>query len=124
MLEVSPDGGPDAASPRLGGGGGIADGIRSPGNGGCTPNLDLVSTASFIGVFGGRGGGGGPGFAVFDSARGRERLAALSVLANLPASTRGGGALNLGGGGPRAGEGSRAGDSGAVSNCGVNEGVM
>jgi len=59
-----------------------------------------------MGVFGGLGGGGGPGFDT-DVACGRGAL--LLVCANFPASGNGGGAANLGGGGPLGGEGSRGG---------------
>lgn len=118
MLRLSPGCGAVGPEPRLGGGGGIVDAIRSPWNGGGTPNFSPFSTVSSIGVFGGRGGGAGP---VFDTTRGRGMFAALLVFANLPASAMGGGALNLGGGGPGGGEGSRAGESGGVSSCGEYE---
>jgi hypothetical protein len=61
-------------------------------------------TSSSSGVFGGRGGGGGPGVAELVA---RLREGKLGVLANLPASARGGGALKrgLGGDGARGGLG-------------------
>lgn len=83
--------------------------------GGGTPNLDPVSPGSYessIGVFGGRGGGGGP---AFDDACGRDG-ALLLVCANFPASARGGGAANRGGGGPLGGEGSLGG-VGSLCTC-------
>lgn len=63
-----------------------------------------------MGVFGGLGGGGGPGLFAFDTARGLTGSVGAPVLANFPASAIGGGALNLRVG--RGGEGVRAGDSG------------
>ena len=62
-------GGGKGTEPRLGGGGGAADGTRSPVKGGGTPNFCVGGSVSSIGVFGGLGGGGGPGFATFDEAR-------------------------------------------------------
>lgn len=105
------------ADVRLGGGGGIADEVLSLLKGGGTANFGLVSEGSSIGVLGGRGGGGGPGFPAADAARGLEGGAGPLKLANLPASASGGGALNLGGGGPRGGEESRAGASDGLSSC-------
>lgn len=100
----------------LGGAGG-AETLRSPVNGGGTPNrlCDWLELSS-IGVFGGRGGGGGPGV-TFDVARGRRGTAGPAGSAYLPASAIGGGARNIrvGAGG---GDGSRGGeetDSSAVS---------
>ncbi len=121
---LSLEGGADGTGPRLGGGGGITDGIRSLWKGGGTPNLGFDSTVSSMGVLGGRGGGGGPGFAVFEAARGRGMIVGPLALENFPASGRGGGARNLGGGWPYAGEGSRAGESGGVSSCGDGLGAL
>ena len=53
---------------RLGGGGGALLGSLSPWNGGGTPNLVLGSLSSSMGVLGGLGGGGGPGFARVEDA--------------------------------------------------------
>lgn len=81
--------------------------------GGGTPNLPPAGlSSSGTGVFGGRGGGGGPGLAAFEEARARLGGAG-GKFANLPASASGGGALNTGLGGPGGGEGSRGGDGGA-----------
>ena len=81
-----------------------------PMNGGGTPNFEPDSPGSYsssTGVFGGLGGGGGPGLELdVDAAR---PGGLLLVCANLPASGKGGGAANLGGGGPLGGEGSRGG---------------
>ena len=66
---------------------------------------------SSIGVFGGRGGGGGPGFAP-DVAR--CLVGGGGVWANLPASAMGGGARNFG----RGGEGSRGDSGGGVGGVG------
>lgn len=63
-----------------------------------------------MGVFGGLGGGGGPGLLALDVARCLEGSTGGLILANFPASAMGGGALNLRAG--RGGEGVRAGDSG------------
>lgn len=57
-----------------------------------------------MGVFAGRGGGGGPAL-TFEVARGRRRGTGPAGTANLPASAIGGGALNLRAGG----DGSRGG---------------
>lgn len=56
-------GGGGGTGPRLGGGTG-AELFRSPKKGGGTPHLvvSLAAVSSSTGVFGGRGGGGGPGF--------------------------------------------------------------
>lgn len=81
-----------------------------PMNGGGTPNLDPVSPGSYessTGVFGGLGGGGGPGLDTDVAAARPGGL--LLACANLPASGKGGGAANLGGGGPLGGEASRGG---------------
>jgi hypothetical protein len=44
--------------------------MRFPVNGGGTPNFGPSFEVSSTGVFGGRGGGGGPGFVrLFDAAR-------------------------------------------------------
>lgn len=59
---------------------------------------------------GGRGGGGGPGFATFEVARGRLGRLGAGTFANLPASAIGGGALNWNAG--RGGEGVLSGDPG------------
>lgn len=110
---VSRAGGGGGTGPLLGGGGGAPEGTRLPANGGGTPNfVPLGFSSSFAGVFGGRGGGGGPGFAAFDDARALFGGAG-GRLANLPASAIGGGALNTGFGGPGGGDGSRGGDGGA-----------
>ena len=77
-----------------GGGGGATEDFRSPWNGGGTPNFGLTSSSSSIGVLGGRGGGGGPGLATLDVARFRFGRLGAGAFANLPASARGGGALN------------------------------
>lgn len=98
-------GGGGGTGPRLGGGGG-ADDFRSPENGGGT--LNIPGDSSSMGVLGGRGGGGGPGFARDpDEARLRPEgcMAGPSLTANLPASAMGGGARNLGCGGLGAGGG-------------------
>jgi hypothetical protein len=96
-----------------GGGGGAPEGTRLPAKGGGTPNFVPAGfSSSFAGVFGGRGGGGGPGFAAFDEARALFGGAG-GRFANLPASAIGGGALKTGFGGPGGGEGSRGGDGGA-----------
>lgn len=82
--------------------------------------------SSSIGVLGGRGGGGGPGFARFapDEARGRPMLA--SATANLPASANGGGTRNCGCGvvgGDGSGEGESAfGGDGALPPTGRRDG--
>ncbi len=65
----------------------------SPWKGGGTPNFGLASTSSSIGVFGGRGGGAGPGFATFETALFRFGRLGACTCANLPASASGGGAL-------------------------------
>lgn len=92
-----------------GGGGGAADDFLSPWNGGGTPNFVLFSlSSSSIGILGGRGGGGGPGFATLEDARGRLGRLGAGILANLPASASGGGALNWYDG--RGGDGVRSGD--------------
>jgi hypothetical protein len=110
---VSRLGGGGGTGPRLGGGGGAPDGILLPAKGGGTPNLPPTGlSSSGTGVFGGRGGGGGPGFAAFDEARALFGGAG-GRLANFPASAIGGGALKTGFGGPGGGEGSRGGDGGA-----------
>lgn len=79
-------------------------------NGGGTPNLFFGSASSSLGVLGGLGGGGGPGLAKFDVALCRAGRMGVLECANFPASTSGGGALNLYAG--RGGEGVRSGDSG------------
>lgn len=79
-------------------------------NGGGTPNLDPDSPGSYAsstGVFGGLGGGGGPGFDS-DPACARCCAGLMLVPTSLPASANGGGAANLVGGG-LGGEGSRGG---------------
>lgn len=68
----------------------------------------MPAGSSSIGVFGGRGGGGGPGLArEADEARVRPEgcSAGPSLTANLPASAMGGGARNLGCGLAAGGEG-------------------
>jgi hypothetical protein len=72
--------------------------LNLPAEGGGEP------TSSSNGVFGGRGGGGGPGVAELVA---RLLEGKLGVLANLPASAIGGGALKrgLGGDGARGGLG-------------------
>lgn len=95
-VEVSLLGGGGGTGPRLGGGGGAED-FRSPMNGGGTLNIPCGSSS--IGVLGGRGGGGGPGFATEpEDARARLGVytAGPSLTAYLPASSMGGGARNLG----------------------------
>lgn len=67
-----------------------------------------------MGVFAGRGGGGGPGVA-FEIARGRRGGTGPAGTANLPASAIGGGALNFRAGG----DGSR-GDGGDVGSSGAS----
>lgn len=110
-------GGGGGPEPRLGGGGGAPDGVRSPLKGGGTPNLCVGWSSSSIGVFGGLGGGGGPGFTTFDEARCLAGGAGAAVCANLPASAIGGGALNFNAGPPRGGDGVRSGDLGGDSDC-------
>ena len=78
--------------------------------GGGTPNLWLELSLS-TGVFPGRGGGGGPGFG---PAPGEGTGFRTGSRANLPASAKGGGALNRGFGGS-GGVASRAGDSASAS---------
>jgi len=68
----------------------------------------LVSASSSIGVFGGLGGGGGPAFAAVEGATNLDGGTGAFELAYLPASTIGGGALNLNAG--RGGDGVRSGD--------------
>lgn len=78
--------------------------------GGGTPYLEPLSPGSYessIGVFGGLGGGGGPGFDT--DVECIRAVGLLFVCAYLPAPSYGGGAANLGGGGPLGGEGSRGG---------------
>jgi len=101
-------GGGGGTAERAGGGGGF-DGMRGPSNGGGTAYLPDGMLSSSSGVFGGRGGGGGPGFATFEDARFLEGRAGASF-ANFPASASGGGALNRGGGGPGGGDGCLGGD--------------
>ena len=55
--------------------------------------------SSSIGVLGGRGGGGGPGFTLLETALCLDGGGGAFVPANLPASAIGGGALNFGWGG-------------------------
>ena len=86
--------GEDCREPRLGGGGGATDAFLSPWNGGGTPNFGFASASSSIGVFGGLGGGGGPGFTTLEAARFRFGRVGAAICANLPASASGGGALN------------------------------
>ena len=85
--------------------------------GGGTPNLGLPVSSSSIGFFGGLGGGGGPGFATLDVALCRVGSFGALLLANFPASARGGGALNWnfvrGGDGVLSGDGTGDGDLGA-----------
>jgi hypothetical protein len=110
---VSLAGGGGGTGPRLGGGGGGPEGTRLPVKGGGTPNLPPTGlSSSGTGVFGGRGGGGGPGLAAFDEARALLGGAG-GIFANFPASAIGGGALKTGLGGPGGGEASRGGDGGA-----------
>ena len=110
-LDVSRDACDDGCrGVRLGGGGGAAETDRSPWKGGGTLNFGLVSGSSSMGVFGGLGGGGGPGLARFEVARCLAGRTGAAVLANFPASAIGGGALNFSVG--CGGEGVRAGDSG------------
>ena len=63
-----------------------------------------------MGVFGGRGGGGGPEFATFEVARGRFGRLGAGTLASFPASAIGGGTLNWNP--ARGGEGVLLGDCG------------
>jgi hypothetical protein len=110
VLGVSRAGGGGGIDPRLGGGGA---GARLPAKGGGTPNLPPAGfSSSFAGVFGGRGGGGGPGLETFDEARALLGGAG-GKFANFPASAMGGGARKTGFGGPGGGEGSWGGDGGA-----------
>lgn len=94
---------------RAGGGGGCC---LSPWNGGGTPNLRAWwDSDSSIGCLGGRGGGAGPVGARLEEPRGLvdgEGDFPWSS-ANFPAVARGGGALNLGAGGPLGGDDSLAG---------------
>lgn len=103
--------GEEGRGARLGGGGGAEDWCLSPWNGGGTLNLGLISSSSSIGVFGGRGGGGGPGFVRFELARCLPGSGGAAVCAYLPASARGGGALNFGRGGDGALSGAAGGES-------------
>ena len=86
--------GEDCRGTRLGGGGGAIDDFLSPWKGGGTPNFGLESPSSSMGVFGGLGGGGGPGFVTFETARFLFGRLGAGICANLPASASGGGALN------------------------------
>jgi hypothetical protein len=84
--------------------------MRLPSKGGGTLNLPVEGcgepTSSSRGVFGGLGGGGGPGVAelVARLLEGKGKLG-VDWFANLPASAIGGGALNRG----RGGDGARGG---------------
>ncbi len=127
-MEVSRLGGGGGTGPRLGGGGGGAEDLRSPTNGGGTLNIPCGSSS--MGVFGGRGGGGGPGFAKEpEEARARPEgcRAGPSFTAYLPASAMGGGARKRGcglaaGDGVRGGgDGDRGGD-GALPPTGLRDG--
>lgn len=84
-------------------------------NGGGTPYLDPDSpgSKSSFGVFGGRGGGGGADWLEIDVACGRPGVGLGFELSSLPASAKGGGAANFGGGGPLGGDGSRGGGVGS-----------
>jgi len=94
---------------RAGGGGGtavLAGGGGACAKGGGTGNLEGASSS--IGVLGGLGGGGGPGFArLFEAARALEGRLGGAWWASFPASAIGGGTLNRGGGGAGGGEGER-----------------
>jgi hypothetical protein len=92
-------GGAPAALFRAGGGGG-PEGILLPENAGGTACLlgVVAGESSSRGVFGGLGGGGGPGV-LWLVARFLPGNEGAESLANLPASAIGGGALNLGLGG-------------------------
>ena len=68
-----------------------------------------------MGVLGGRGGGGGPGFSTLDTLRGLTDGVETLELAYLPASASGGGARNRGAG--RGGDGVRSGDLGGGVSC-------
>lgn len=107
---VSRLGGGGGTGPRLGGAGG-AETFRSPWKGGGTPNF--VDRSSSTGVFGGRGGGGGPGLVKFEPEVARCRVGPTEF-ANFPASAIGGGARNRG----LCGDGSRGGDCGGESLSG------
>lgn len=74
-------------------------------------NFGAASMLSSIGVFGGLGGGGGPGLTIFELDRGLPGSGGAAVLAYFPASAKGGGALNFG----RGGDGVRSGDAGGDS---------
>lgn len=104
---VSRFGGGGGAGLRLGGAGG-ADTFRSLWEGREIP--DLGERSSSIGVFGGRGGGGGPGLVRFEPEVARCRVGPVEC-ANFPASAIGGGARNLG----LCGDDSRGGDLGGES---------
>ena len=121
-------GGGGGTGPRLGGGGG-ADDFRSPVNGGGTLKPEGVVSSS-IGVFEGRGGGGGPGLAtlaVEDAlALPDGCMSTPGFTANLPASANGGGARNLGWG-LASGDGVAGGDldldgDGALAATGLRDG--
>jgi hypothetical protein len=72
-----------------------------------------------LGVFGGLGGGGGPGLATDGACPRAGNL--LFVFAYFPASGSGGGAANLGGGGPLGGDGSRGGVGSLVGSAFVTD---
>ena len=77
--------------------------------------------SSSIGVFGGRGGGGGPGFALAETALCLDGGGGALAPANLPASANGGGALNFG----RGGDGVLSGDfEGSVGCRGGEDAVL
>lgn len=99
-----PRGGGAGTGPRAG----VDGGTLAPAKGGGTPNFEPESPGSYssLGVFGGLGGGPGPGFDTEFEA-GLRLIGSFTLCANLPASASGGGAANRGGGGPLGGEGSR-----------------
>jgi hypothetical protein len=84
--------------------------LRSPVKGGGTRKIEPMAWSSSMAVFGGLGGGGGPGFAAPDEALARPGRFGPPAPANLPASASGGGARNLGWG-VKGGEGDRGGES-------------
>jgi hypothetical protein len=84
--------------------------LRSPVKGGGTRKGVGAGCSSSTGVFGGRGGGGGPRFVAPEEALARVGRGGPPELANFPASASGGGARNLGGA-VNEGEGDRGGES-------------
>ena len=121
-------GGGGGTEPLLGGGGG-ADDLRSPWKAGGT-RKPVDGSSSWIGVLGGLGGGGGPGFAKllgFDTVLARPVGPGPWDTANLPASASGGGARNLGcglegGDGDGSGGDSGLGGEGGLPPTGLRDG--